>query len=198
MEGQKLANIGLACLLGVIVAGCSAESETTVQPVETASPLFVLSPDGVGPLNAQTPFNLVKIGDAFQDYNVAEETHFMDGEKYPVITVRQQVKPLLSINADYQQKNIFSVVVHDKSIGNKLGHTLGMRFVDIYPAGQLEQCALGMDEWANKVLCYAPKSTNILYVFAGPVEGVMDKVPPPANLVDWTLDAMVWKAPPRS
>lgn len=196
MLGRMCVGAGLAVLL--VACGNEDKPQAALDGVAPqVTPLFVLSPDGVGPLNADTPFNLIRIGDAFQELNVAEETHFTNGEKYPVITVKQHVKPLLSINPDYQQKNIFSVVVHDNLVGNKLGHPLGSKFMDVYTYGQVEQCAPGMDEWAGKVMCYAPKTGNILYLFGGTWSGAPTELPPPDVMANWQLEAMVWKVAAR-
>lgn len=185
----------LALLMGQLTA-CSSREDVQASTVDhVTAPLFMLSEDGVGPLNASTPFNLVRIGDAFQEFNVVEETSDSSGDNNRVITVKQQVKPLLTINPDFQQKNIFSVIVHDNLVGNKLGHTIGSKFADIYTPQSLEQCAPGVDDWAGKVMCYAPKNTNILYLFNGETPKVTDTVPTPAAMQDWVLEEMVWKAP---
>ena len=179
-----------------LLSGCS-EREHQAQQSNEPQPLFVLSPDGVGPLNADTPFNFVRIGEAFQGYNVAQETHFLAGEKYPVITVKQKVTPLISINPDYRQQGVFSIVAHNNLIGNKLGHRIGDKFNEIYSYGKTEECGPGIDEWAGKVMCYAPQTGNILYLFAGEQTNTKNQVPPPEVMADWTLEAIVWKPPGR-
>ncbi len=193
---RMLAKVGVSAGIAVMLAACGGDKPIEPDKAEV-QPLYMLSADGVGPLNADTPFNLIRIGDAFQDFNVAQETHFAEGEKYPVITVKQQVKPLLSINPDFQQKNIFSIIVHDKLIGNKLGHALGTRFADIYTYGKTEECGPGLEEWAGKVMCYAPQTGNILYLFAGKWDGPDGKVPPMEVLANWQLEAMIWKPPAK-
>lgn len=196
MKIKSLYQLAVCMLLVTHLAACSSRDDVQASTVENVTtPVFMLSEDGVGPLNANTPFNLVRIGDAFQDYNVVEETSLKSGENNRVITVSQQVKPLLTINPDFQQKHIFSVIVHDNLVGNKLGHTLGTKFSDIYTPQTLEQCAPGVDDWAGKVMCYAPKNNNILYLFSGEIPKVTDQAPTPAEMKDWVLAEMVWKAP---
>lgn len=176
------------------LSACGQDDATTT--TEQEIPLFTLSADGVGPLNAETPFNLVRIGSAFQDYNVAQETHMKEGGDYPVITVKQRVRELLSINADYKQEAIFSIIVHDNLIGNELGHKLGDQFNEIYSYGKTEECAPGLEEWSGKVMCYAPKTTNILYLFENAdYKGPDGSVPAPDMMADWKLDSIVWKPP---
>lgn len=196
MKVKSLYQLAALMLIVSQLAACSGREDVQASTVENVpAPAFMLSEDGVGPLNADTPFNLVRIGDAFQEYNVIEETTLNGGENNRVITVKQQVKPLLTINPDFQQKHIFSVIVHDNLVGNKLGHALGTKFSDIYTPQTLEQCAPGVDDWAGKVMCYAPKNTQILYLFSGTTPKVTDKAPTPAEMQDWVLEELVWKAP---
>lgn len=195
MKVEPLYKLAIVALLASSLTACSSREDVQASTVENVpTPLFMLSADGVGPLNAETPFNLVRIGDAFQEFNVIQETPINGHESSPVITVNQQVRPLLTINPDFQQKNIFSVIVHDNLVGNKLGHTIGAKFSEVYTPETLEQCAPGVDDWAGKVMCYAPKNTNILYLFSGAEPKVTDQAPTPAEMKDWVLAEMVWKA----
>ncbi|MEZ5536370.1 MAG: DUF1131 family protein [Thiolinea sp.] len=195
---RKVAVILLNMLVISFVAACGTEQDNGGQEAEREEPLFMLSADGVGPLNAETPFNLVQIGDAFQNYNVAQETHLEEGGQYPMITVRQHIRLLLSINPDYQQQGIFSVIVHDNLVGNELGHRLGDRFNEIYAYGKTEECAPGLEEWAGRVMCYAPQTKNILYLFKNEAgQGKDGDVPDPDAMADWELAAIVWKPPVR-
>ncbi len=199
MDLRWLSQMGLTMVFALALSACGSDAEeaNTDGSQATAAPLFMLSADGVGPLNAETPFNLVRIGDAFQNFNVAQETHYRGGGQYPVITIKQQSKPLLSINPDYREEGIFSVVVHDNLIGNKLGHAIGTPFRDVYAAGKTERCVAGADEWRGKVMCFAPKTQNVLYIFSGQWNGAGDQLPPMKEMADWRLDTMVWKAIPN-
>ncbi|MFI0399015.1 MAG: DUF1131 family protein [Thiolinea sp.] len=195
MKVEPLYKLAIVALLASSLTACSSREDVQASTVENVpAPLFMLSADGVGPLNAETPFNLVRIGDAFQEFNVIQETPVNGDDSGPVITVNQQVKPLLTINPDFQQKHIFSVIVHDNLVGNKLGHVIGAKFSEVYTPETLEQCAPGVGDWAGKVMCYAPKNTNILYLFSGTEPKVTDKTPTPAEMKDWVLAEMVWKA----
>jgi len=191
--------IGMANSLGSLLlllclSACDGDSSQVAEAAET-KPLFILSADGVGPLNGDTPFNFVRIGEAFQNYNVAQETHFLKGEKFPVITVKQRVTPLLSINPDYREEGVFSIVVHNNLIGNGLGHQIGDKFNEIYSYGNTEECGPGMDEWVGKVMCYAPQTRNVLYLFSGNQQMEDNKVPSPDVMMDWALESIVWKPP---
>lgn len=195
---RKAALVSLHALVVSFIVACGGEADDGGNVAAPEVPLFTLSADGVGPLNAETPFNLVQIGDAFQNYNVAQETHLRDGGQYPMITVRLQDELLLSINADYKEQGVFSVIVHDNRIGNELGNRLGDRFNEIYAYGKTEECAPGLEEWSGKVMCYAPQTKNILYLFESETyQGADGEVPAPDVMADWELAAIVWKPPVR-
>lgn len=175
------------------VSGCDKDSASGTK--SAVKPLEMLSVDGVGPINAQTPFNLHEITTAFQGLNVAQQTNYTEGEEYPVITVSKDLKKLLTINPDAKHEKIFSVMVQDNLIGNRLGDSIGEKFVDIYTYGQTSECAAGAEELSGKVLCYAPQTGNILYLFGGTWNGPDGAVPPKDVLADWRLESMIWKPP---
>ncbi|MGB3916614.1 DUF1131 family protein [Thiothrix litoralis] len=177
------------------VAACDKQS-AVVMPL-AVKPLEMLSVDGIGPINGETPFNLHDITMAFQGLNVAQRTNYADGEEYPVITVSKGMKPLLTINPDAKQEKVFSVMVDDNLIGNRLGHSIGSKFTDVYTFGATEECAAGSEEFSGKVLCYAPKTGNVLYLFGGTWNGPNGSVPPKDVLAKWQMEAIIWKPPAK-
>lgn len=191
MQMKWLAGIGLAGLAAGLV-GCGEQTPTA----GTASkPLMMVAADGVGPINAQTRFNLHELTLAFQGLNVTEQTSYTAGAAYTAITVKQDTRHLLTINPDVNQQKIYSVQVHDNLVGNQLGHGIGTPYRAIYTIDSTEQCAPGQAELQGKVLCYAPKVGNIIYIFGGKWEGALGTVPPKDKLADWVLEAIVWKPP---
>lgn len=179
----------------LVVTGCNEKTGITIQPA--VKPIETLSVDGVGPINAATPFNLHEIDVAFQGLNVTQQTNYSEGQPYHVITVKKDVKALLTINPDVKEEKIFSVMVHDNLIGNGLGHTIGMKFTDIYSPGNTEECAAGSEELSGKVMCYAPKTGNVLYLFGGSWNGPDGSVPPKDVLAGWQLETIIWKPPAK-
>jgi hypothetical protein len=184
---------GVVLVTAVLLSGCDEQPSSAALPA--VKPLEMLSADGVGPLNGATPFNLHDITMAFQGLNVAQRTNFSEGAEYPVITVSKDLKPLLSINPDAKQEKVFSIMVHDNLIGNRIGHPLGSKFTDVYSANSTEECGAGSEELSGKVLCYAPKTGNVLYLFGGTWTGPDGSVPPKDVLANWRMEAMIWKPP---
>ncbi len=187
--------IVFSLILGLVTA-CGTQDEATetgAQQNSTTHTPIVLSADGVGPINASTPFNMHQITRAFEDYSVTEYTQFQKGNTEPVIRISEDGKPLILINPDIEKKGIFSVFVMSNKIGNALGHNIGMPYNKIYRYNEVEPCIAGTEEFTGKVLCIAPKVQNILYVFSGRWDGPKDEAPPAAILSSWTLDTIVWK-----
>lgn len=181
------------------VTACDDQADKGGHPAKAlppaVKPVEMLSIDGIGPINGNTVFNLHNITMAFQGFNVAQRTNYTEGQEYPVITVSQDLKPLLTINPDAKQEKIFSVMVHDNLIGNTLGHPLGSRFNEVYAYGATEECRAGAEELSGKVLCYAPKTGNVLYLFGGTWNGPDGSVPPKDVLANWQMEGMIWKPP---
>ncbi len=186
--------IVLAGFLVAFMTACSSDDRSTTNGgTGTNEPTIMLSTDGVGPINASTPFNMHQVTLAFQDYSVTEYTQFQDGASIPVIRVSEEGKPLLLINPDEEQKNIFSIFITSNKIGNALGHQIGALYSEVYNYGETEPCIAGTEEFTEKVLCMAPEAGNILYVFSGKWDGPKKETPPTAILANWGLDTIIWR-----
>ena len=175
-----------------LLSACGGKEDNKAT-VEKEDKSIVLSENGIGPINATTSFNMHQITLAFSDYNVIEEINYLSGHPFPIIRVSEGVKPILTIIPDASQQNIYSVIVEDNIITNSLGHHLGTSYSDVYSYGQTEECQLGSQDMAGKVLCYAPKTPNILYVFNGQKSATNTKVPPAEVLQGWALESMIWR-----
>ncbi len=183
----------LFSLLTLFTAGCESAEDPKPKAVDYNVSKIMLSTDGVGPINASTPFNMRQVTRAFQDYSVTEFTQFKKESSTPVIRVSEDGKPLLLINPDNSREKIFSIFIMSNKIGNSLGHELGTQYNKIYNYEETEPCIAGTDDFLGKVLCMAPKAENILYVFSGIWDGPKDEAPPTAILSEWALDSIVWK-----
>ena len=176
-----------------VLTACDEQQGATPPP--TVKPIEMLSVDGIGPINGDTPFNLHDITMAFQGLNVAQRINYAEGAEYPLITVSKDLKPLLTINPDAKKEKVFSIMVHDNLIGNRLGNAIGSKFTDVYTFGATEACGAGSEELSGKVLCYAPKTGNVLYLFGGAWNGPDGSVPPKDVLANWHMEAIIWKPP---
>lgn len=190
MDLKKILTIVLCAFL----TACGNDgTDSKANAEDTLQPHILLSADGVGPINAQTPFNMHKVTLAFPDYSVEEFTDKKELGGDRVIRVSQDGKPLMVIHPDQSQKTIFSIMIQSAKVGNAMGHNIGSVFSDIYSYEQTEPCTTGSDDLKGKVLCLAPQTPNILYVFAGETDTPDTQTPPPGILASWKLDSIVWK-----
>ncbi len=194
----------LLCTLSTLISSCDngtsedyAEINNRRTPTTVNGTSIVLEVDKVGPITAETPFNIHHFTLAFDGLNVSQQTTFQEGEAYPVIRIAKGAKTLMTVNPNADQTGVYSVLIEDNLIKNQLGHRLGSQFSDIYSNGKVEKCLAGQEELSGKTICYAPNTRNILYIFSGRWNGPDGEVPPNKILSKWTLDSIIWK-PARS
>ncbi len=197
-HGSLLSTISQIYIIGFIalftLSGCGSDDNKSMKmKAAEEDKTIVLSASGVGPINASTSFNMHQMTLAFSDYNVVEELNYQSGTPYPVIRISDGVKTMMTIIPDGSQKNIFSIIIEDNLIINSLGHRLGSNYSDVYSYGQNEDCQAGADDMSGKVICYAPKTPNILYVFNGPSTGETGVVPSADILQGWGLESIIWR-----
>jgi hypothetical protein len=192
----KWTNTFLLCLSLSFISSCGGDTNNqSVGKTSDTLPdnTIVLSIDKIGPINAQTPFNIHHFTLAFKGLNVSQQTSFQEGVAYPVIRVAKGAKNLMTINPTADQNGIYSVVIEDNLIHNQLGHPLSTAFSDIYAKEKAERCLAGKEELSGKTICYAPSTHNILYIFTGKWNGPDGKTPPKDVLSTWELDSIIWK-----
>jgi len=189
----------LIFVLFTLLSSCGGNEDNKEQATQAAKAIspnsnaIVLSSDGVGSINANTPFNIHTITQAFDGLNVSQQTSFQEGEAYPVIRVAKGAKTLFTINPTASKESIYSVIIEDNLIHNHLGHRLSTKFSSIYTYEQVEKCQVGQEELSGKTICYAPNMRNILYIFTGRWSGPDGEMPPEDVLSTWTLDSIIWK-----
>lgn len=185
----------LAVSLTFILSSCDNDKKlesVEIQPPQDTS--FILSADGIGPINSTTSFNMHQMTVAFSSYNVVEEVKYAEGNPFPAIRISEGVNTIMKIIPDASRQGIYSVIIEDNIVKNSLGHALGTAYNNIYPYGQNEKCQAGVEDYAAKVLCYAPKFPNILYVFNGQWDNATTGKSPPADILQgWALESIIWR-----
>jgi len=181
----------LIIAISTLLSACGGKEDKKAENQEDKS--IILSENGIGPINATSSFNMHQVTLAFSDYNVIEEVNYQSGHPFPVIRVSEGVKSMMTIIPDASQQNIYSIIVEDNLIANSLGHHLGTSYSDVYAYGQNEECQLGSQDMAGKVLCYAPKTPNILYVFNDQKATTNTSIPPADVLQGWALESIIWR-----
>jgi len=190
-----LLTIALASVLTLVLSGCDNDNNKEAkESVPSQDTSIMLSQDGIGPINANTSFNMHQMTLAFSDYSVVEEVKYVEGRSFPAIRISEGVNTIMNIIPDASRQGIFSVIIEDNIIKNSLGHALGTLYNEVYSYGQNEQCQPGVEDLAGKMLCYAPKHPNILYVFNGIWDNVTVGKAPPADIMQgWALESIIWR-----
>ena len=177
----------------MLLTACGKNDDKLNKTVENEDKTIVLAASGIGPINASTSFNMHQMTLAFNNLNVVEELNYHGGAPFPVIRISEGVKTIMTIIPDSSQQNIFSVIVEDNMVVNSLGHHLGSNYSEVYTYGQNEECQSGVDDMLGRVICYAPKTPNVLYVFNGKWDGELGKVPTADILQGWGLESIIWR-----
>jgi len=192
---QAIIVISLSALFLSACDNETVEEITQIPPkVEEDPNAIVLSEDGIGPIQANTTFNMHKMTLAFNQYSVVQELNFANQNSSPIIRISEGVNTIMSIIPDASHEKIYSVIVEDNIVKNGLGHPLGTTYSKIYNYGQNEQCQFGTEEdMSGKVICYAPQYPNILYVFNDNTPDILSAIPPADVLQGWALESIIWR-----
>ena len=194
LSSKLFTKFSITCLVAtLLLSACDNSDDKLKKVVPEEDKSIVLSAGGIGPINATTSFNMHQITLAFSDYGVVEELNYHSGSPFPVIRISEGVKTIMTIIPDASQQNIFSIIIEDNLIINSLGHRLGINYSEVYTDGKNEDCQAGANDMSGKVICYAPKTPNILYVFNGKWDGELGKVPTADILQGWGLESIIWR-----
>ena len=194
-DNKSLLVLATIALFTLFLSACDSDKKIAeTEKDKEVDTSIILSADGIGPINATTSFNMHQMTLAFSNYSVVEEVNYLDGSPLPAIRISEGVNTIMNIIPDASLQGIYSVIVEDNVIKNSLGHQLGTLYSDIYAYGQNEKCQLGANDLAGKMLCYAPKFPNILYVFNGAWDNKETGKAPPADILQgWSLESIIWR-----
>lgn len=156
------------------------------------TPTMAISEQGVGPLNKNTPFDQRAVQKIFPMLKVTRSVSSTEGEEFSILKVSDDKGLLFTINPDGDSKGIFSVLFEKNRIPNRLGNIVGDRYKRIYQ-GHAGECSLGEEEYAGTVICLAPGSKHVYYLFNGTWDGSDFEMPPAGILGAWTISAILWK-----
>ncbi len=140
----------------------------------------------VGGITKKTPFDATTIRGLFPQMKVTY-LQSESAESVSTLRIRDKSDEVIVVYPKSGGKKIHSVVV----LSNAFKNTLGPRIGDTFEAAfgkQKYQCAAGTESMSGYVICSAPKSTTIKYVFSGTWNGPDGKLPPANILKKWTIE----------
>lgn len=176
--------------LALIVIGSTLSSAAA-----SAACSLAIDEAGLAGITADTRFDIAAIAQAVPGCQVAPGTDWTEGDPIDVLAIRDGQRKLALVFPDWNG-TIYSIVVDDTGVLNRLGPALGATFATVYGARSPPICVPGVEEASGQVLCQAQPGGHLVYVFEGRWDGPDDAVPPAPVLSSWRLGSLVWRAAP--
>lgn len=203
--------LGITLLSLGILQGCSSSDDE-----------WMITSEGIGPLNAETLFDYTTLEELLPNLRINQGLGTAEGERFEVMYVyNTDTEKMFTIlpseevfsadkPADAEQtdadttvsdpiistleKTIHSIEVHSPAYKTTEGFALNSLFSEIYPETGKAKCVPGAEESSGSVICTAPISDHIRFMFRG--EGGSTDGSLPANdvLKDWTVERLFWLA----
>ncbi len=176
--GRRLFLIGL-----LMLAGCSQGAGSLPYAID-------ISEERAGRIKADTPFDADSIAVLMPGFEVSTFTAFIEGRPRTLLVVTRHSKPVMSIVPTDNRKQIASVTVHHREVTAQKSFRIGDVFSAIFTS--TDSCKAAEQEQAGNILCEAPNSQHIYYLFSS--SRPSDVVPPMHELKTWHLSEIIWKS----
>jgi hypothetical protein len=182
--------------LFILLAGCSTLSHfswSSLSPFNWFGSDITVGDAGVGNINAATPLKQDALADALGgSYHLrgGMETH-----NGGLVAFYQALKDEQVMMAFYGPTGgmVQRIDVTDKSISSQWGVKIGTGFGDLYNKA-FGACQRGRGDDRDGVICAAPQSAHVSYVFSGIWHGPEDLLPADDVLKSWQVSKIVWHA----
>lgn len=166
-------------------------SWSSLSPTHWFGSSLKVTEQGVGGINGTTAMQKDALDGGLKGHYTLRNGMRM--EKGSVVTFWQAVDDEKQIQLVMSgQTTVSRIDVMDKAIETESGVKIGTRFSELYSK------AFGACENANEpgktgVICKAPNSQHIRYVFTGEWHGPEGLMPSDESLKNWTLSKIVWQ-----
>lgn len=151
--------------------------------------------NGLGELTTATRFEPEAVAQALPGCQVLPRAGWSEGDPVDVLSVLDGRTQLALVFPDWTGK-IYSVVIENPVVRNRLGPSIGTSFAKAYENGTVPICVPGTEEATGRVLCQATPEGRLMYVFEGRWNGPDDTLPPAQELSRWLIIALVWRSVP--
>jgi len=149
---------------------------------------FTVTDQGVGPINALTPFDMIELQKILKDYLIVEGTSSALGGTSTIFRVSdEEGAELFVLYPSPDNANVSLIVVTSPTIQDTSGVSVGVTYDTVFGDQLVADAHPGIQHYTGHVLCHAPGSTNITYVFHGDWTGPDGIIPPLNVLQSWTL-----------
>ncbi|OBU02561.1 RpoE-regulated lipoprotein [Morganella psychrotolerans] len=190
-QAMKLAVVAGAVLM---LNGCSSFSWSSLSPVSWfSSSGLTLTAQGVGGVNNTTLMTETAINQGLEDnYTLLSGMQTEQGDIVKIFEGRKDGKTLIRLSGP-ENGTVQRIVVSDPDISTEWDTAAGTLFSDIYPQAAAGACTLTTEfDDSAQVICTAPQSKRVSYVFRGIWFGPETLMPSDDILKSWTVSHMVW------
>lgn len=192
MKRISSAWVGVLFLCGVSFSISNVYARPLVEMIATDH--------GIGPLTMRTLFSEDSIKKIFHDFDVSvtKSALYSEDIAFPAIQVKKGQTELFTIysRADFQESEpapIFGIISKSPLIRGPQRVKVGDRFAKVF-RGVQEKCVPGMEEISGYIVCLAPKSQRLYYVFSAPKNSSLPDgaLPPRKDLLQSKIVMLVW------
>jgi hypothetical protein len=153
---------------------------------------LTVSDKGLGGISQSTKFDQKEIQGLLSGYTVKAETPSKIKDAYTLFVIIDQESRIATIQPTLSSKNIECIRVTSNKIKNALGPMIGTNYGSIYGDVVHNSCILGTEELAGHVICRAPDSKLITYVFKGKYSEPVGTFPSIVDLKKFLISEIVW------
>ncbi|MBD2816037.1 RpoE-regulated lipoprotein [Xenorhabdus sp. Flor] len=181
-------------LLLTACAGTSEFSWFSISPLNWFSSHFEVSDQGIGGINQQTDMNLSAIQQGLEGkYRLRNGMEMQHGKLVNIVQGMEgdQVKIELS---GLNNGKVDHIDILDKNIKTVWGTKIGMPFSELYDKAYGACQRSGSLAMQSAVVCVAPQSQHISYIFTGAWNGPEELMPSDDVLRTWKISRIIWKA----
>lgn len=184
----------LSCLVVASTIAFGATSALAVQPLDT----YVVRDVGVGPLDNTVSFDQTSLAKILpQGVTFSPKTIELEGAApYTVLRVSRGKELLLELesNGDRKKPRLTGVTVFTRRIPDARGARVNASLKSLYRYGENPDCIPGAGRYTGRIFCTVPKLDHLIYIFGAKKPAEAGVLPPPAEIANWRLIAIMWSA----
>lgn len=182
-------------VVALLLSGCASVpslSWSALSPFHWFASPLQLTDDGLGGITAQTPMQQAALSEGLNDaYPLRSGMGIAHGQVTRVYQAMEQDKVVLTITGEAQVQRI---TLDSAAIASAWGAKVGMPFADLYQRAFDGECRRIVAMEGTPVLCRAPQSQRVSYLFLGQWNGPAALMPPDDVLLTWPLSQIIWQA----
>ncbi|HKS32227.1 MAG TPA: RpoE-regulated lipoprotein [Enterobacteriaceae bacterium] len=184
----------LVCALPLALTGCSTLSAvnwSAANPWNWFGSSTEVNEQGVGALTSTTALEESALNDALDgDYRLRSGMKTADGKIVRYFEALKDDKVALVINGE--SGTVSRIEVLEEGIATASDVKIGTPFSDVFDKA-FGHCVSATGDDIGSVLCKAPYSQHISYLFSGDWRGPQGLMPPDDTLKTWTISKIIWQ-----